>query len=426
MARNNYRIHKRPASNIELRRGRYYAVMGVPKDLQQKLGSNGKRKFRFVASLETDSLTKAKERVGTHLARWRAELAEARGEPNDDDAAFYRRALARAKSDRERDNIKESIQLAADDIAYANMDWDRHQRPSQVPEASDFYNRATGSKVVFAARVDEWLAQSNVTDKTKAMQRSDVMRFANEFETVEQIERLAVQHWIIGLGVKPKTVLRVLSALRGYWKYLQGLEEAPRDASPFDGIELPRAPRVRTDERLPFEARDIPYLIQSAGKDETLRDLIELAAYTGCRIEELCALELKNVATDHLKITDSKTAAGVREVPIHMAIKSTVKRLTKASEDGYLLSGLKSNKYGYRSDAIGKRFGRLKTQLRYERRYVFHSIRKTVATQLENAGVPENVAADLLGHEKNTMTYGLYSGGSTLAVKAKALAKVRY
>lgn len=57
---------------------------------------------------------------------------------------------------------------------------------------------------------------------------------------------------------------------------------------------------------------------------------------------------------------------------------------------------------------------------------VFHSIRKTVATQLENAGVPENVSTDILGHEKKTMTYGLYSGGSSLKVKAEALEKVNY
>ncbi len=57
---------------------------------------------------------------------------------------------------------------------------------------------------------------------------------------------------------------------------------------------------------------------------------------------------------------------------------------------------------------------------------MFHSIRKTVGTQLENAGVPENVTADLLGHEKPRITYGLYSGGTSLAVKAEALAKLAY
>jgi hypothetical protein len=43
--------------------------------------------------------------------------------------------------------------------------------------------------------------------------------------------------------------------------------------------------------------------------------------------------------------------------------------------------------------------------------HVFHSISKTVVTLLENAGVSENVAADIVGHEKPRITYGLYSGG---------------
>jgi hypothetical protein len=49
--------------------------------------------------------------------------------------------------------------------------------------------------------------------------------------------------------------------------------------------------------------------------------------------------------------------------------------------------------------------------------HVFHSIRKTVAALLENAVVAENVAADIFRHEKKTITYGLYSGGSTLTVR---------
>ena len=58
--------------------------------------------------------------------------------------------------------------------------------------------------------------------------------------------------------------------------------------------------------------------------------------------------------------------------------------------------------------------------------HVFHSIRKTVVTILENASVPENVVADIVGHEKITMTYGLYSGGLSLTVKREALNKLVY
>jgi hypothetical protein len=51
-----------------------------------------------------------------------------------------------------------------------------------------------------------------------------------------------------------------------------------------------------------------------------------------------------------------------------------------------------------------------------------------VATLLERAGVPEGVAADILGHEKRgaTMSFGLYSGGSSMEQKRAAIEKLVY
>jgi integrase len=100
--------------------------------------------------------------------------------------------------------------------------------------------------------------------------------------------------------------------------------------------------------------------------------------------------------------------------------------LSNQSLDGFLLSGLSENKYGDRSNAIGKRFGRLKTKLGYGRDYVFHSFRKSIARQLEEAGVPENISARLVGHEIQTMTYGLYSGGADFDAKDKAINNVSW
>ena len=57
---------------------------------------------------------------------------------------------------------------------------------------------------------------------------------------------------------------------------------------------------------------------------------------------------------------------------------------------------------------------------------MFHSIRNTVSTLLDQAGVQESIAADILGHEKKTMTYGLYSGGSSMAQKIEAIEKINY
>jgi hypothetical protein len=71
------------------RRGRsWYAIMPVPRDVQQRLGSEGKRKIRFVASLETDSKIEAAERLPAYISDWRSEIANARRTNRNDESAF--------------------------------------------------------------------------------------------------------------------------------------------------------------------------------------------------------------------------------------------------------------------------------------------------------------------------------------------------
>ena len=86
-------------------------------------------------------------------------------------------------------------------------------------------------------------------------------------------------------------------------------------------------------------------------------------------------------------------------------------RLIDTTEDEYLFGGLTFNKYNKRSNAIGKRFGRLKTKLGYGRVHVFHSFRYGFSGQLENAMIQETQASRLTGHKVHGMTYGLYSDG---------------
>jgi integrase len=68
----------------------------------------------------------------------------------------------------------------------------------------------------------------------------------------------------------------------------------------------------------------------------------------------------------------------------------------------------------------------LKTAQGFGEQFVFHSLRKTVASMLKDASVPEATAADILGHEIATMSYGLYVGSVSLETKAEAIAKLAY
>jgi integrase len=163
--------------------------------------------------------------------------------------------------------------------------------------------------------------------------------------------------------------------------------------------------------------------------DNNLASAIKIAAYSGARIEGVAQLRVNGILTDpdtkirFMCMTD-KSAAGDRHVPIHPAIASLIDALIRdADRDGYLIHSTARNKYGERSQPLGKRFGRLKTELGFDGRYVFHSIRKTVANQFENALCPEGVAADIIGHVKPSLTYGLYGGVTRMDLRAEWLAK---
>ena len=165
-------------------------------------------------------------------------------------------------------------------------------------------------------------------------------------------------------------------------------------------------------------------------EDTVLFDLIMLGLYTGARIEELCQLRVEDVVVEDncraLRITKSKTLAGTRLVPIHPSISDLVDKLVTTSRDNFLIFSKSKNQYDERSTGLSRRFGRLKSSLGYGPELVFHSLRKTVTTKLEQAGVPEGVAADIVGHEKQTITYGLYSGGTSMAQKMEAITKISY
>lgn len=216
-------------------------------------------------------------------------------------------------------------------------------------------------------------------------------------------------------------------------RYLRKSSQIELDViDPFVGVMSLVSSKVAKNKqsRVAFRPEDIARIYQAAidNDDQPLADIIALGAYTGARINELACLKVTDVTdAESLKITDSKTKAGIREIPVHPAISGLIGRLKRDSNSGYLIPSDSANQYDNRGDALSKRFGRLKATMGFTKgSEVFHSIRKTLITLMENSGVSESVAADIVGHEKQTMTYGLYSMGSELEIKREALAKARY
>ncbi|PPC99528.1 MAG: hypothetical protein CTY35_03980 [Methylotenera sp.] len=407
------------SKHIELRANTWYAVLVIPKDVRSILD-----KFKFFKSLETTSKKEARQRAAPLIALWKSQIDEARGNVGavNSEALRWKGYLSTA-TDVELDVLEESLLDKAQSLI----------NTIGKDEAVEFYQVAKGYKTPLDSNYQKWKEQIILVPKTRDQTVKDVDVFIKRFKTIEKVTKQEVRKWtdeILAQGSSIGTVNRLLISARNYWKYLQKIDVASLDSEPLNlkGL-IPTVKKKNKKGYIPFEPSAVVRLWNAAlakGEQE-LADLIYLGAYTGARIEEICALQLKDVTDSSFNIIESKTNAGVREVPIHSQLTAIVKRLKDNSKDGYLLTGLTFNKYGDRSNNLGKKFGKLKTHLGFSSRLeVFHSIRKTLVTQLENAGVSEGVTADIVGHEKKTMTYGLYSGGNSLAIKKEALEKIQY
>lgn len=413
--------------NLEKRNGVWYATVLVPTNAREALG-----RVRFKKSLGTSNKREAVRLGAPYIASWWAQIKQARGTTNAvfTEAQRWRRALEKAPDEDTRDTWE---LVLSDEV-------ERMAEAKGTQAAKDFHDLAAGITTPSNQYIETWKAQSTLAGKTKDQMAKDVSMLTAKFPTLQAITKTSVRRWVDDLteaGKGHSSISRILSFCRSYWRHVQKYEDAMKDITPFTGVTDPAPKGKRKTTNLPYDASDVVMLWEAATKrkvghsrhpqfDTQLADLIALGAFTGARIEELCSVKTSKVTESGISIEDAKTAAGWRDVPIHSAIAPLIKRLKESSKDGYLISGLTFNKYNDRSNAIGKRFGRLRTAQGFPSSQTFHSFRSTVATLLENAKVPEGIAADIIGHDKPSMTYGLYSGGADMTSKKEALERIRY
>lgn len=315
--------------------------------------------------------------------------------------------------------------------------------PTEVAEAETIYTVPTSYKPkspITKARLAAFreVREQSVALRNVDQQESKLKKLSSYLaETGKPLDFDTVAKWLDSLGVESKTKAQYITAGSTFWKWAmkydaQWREDFKGAVNPFDHHELPqlRGKAKADTQRVDFTLSELAQLHTAAITEGNgaLADLILLGTYTGARIEELCQLRTENVVTDDgvqsFDITDSKTVAGIRVVPVHPALTHLVQRLMTDSQDGYLVPSDSKNKYGNRSDLHSKAFGRLKKSQGFGPRHVFHSIRKTAITQLVRAEVSGPLIAELVGHETGTVTFDIYSQGASAVQKLTAISKI--
>ncbi|WP_329756717.1 tyrosine-type recombinase/integrase [Allisonella histaminiformans] len=136
-------------------------------------------------------------------------------------------------------------------------------------------------------------------------------------------------------------------------------------------------------------------------------DTVLILLYTGMRVGEMLNLLKSDInQRQHLiRIARSKTAAGIRSIPIHHRILPFI--LNRLQTPGqFLFTDNKGNPYNYSRYCVLWR--EVMHKIRADN-HTTHDCRHTVATLLDNAGANETAKRRILGHSGGDVTERVYT-----------------
>jgi len=294
---------------------------------------------------------------------------------------------------------------------------------------------AFGVSTPVTLHVDEWLAEPGKSGARRVARSVVAYRaIVATFETwaaaegvggVEGVTKRLAGRYVSKLhadGLSGKRISAVVSALSAYWGWMDRRGIYEQDPSPWRGQSPQKTVSAPKEDERAFTDAEVATLLTKAPDPET-RDLMLLAALTGARIEELCRLTVAMCADNVFDLPGSKTAAAARRVPIHSGLAAMVAERCKGkAPTDYLLHELGTpNRFGERSAAIGKRFGRFRQTVgvhdkgegQRRSKVNFHSWRRRFITKALQAEQPKRRVSQIVGHVLEGMTEGVYFGGDT-------------
>ncbi len=187
-------------------------------------------------------------------------------------------------------------------------------------------------------------------------------------------------------------------------------------SNPFEGLQV-KQPTPVSEQRRAYSFSEVSNLLTLVDTiPEYKKIIILIALYTGMRQNEICQLYKKDIRQVDgswvIDVNDSrsdqrlKSRASCRLIPISQKlIDIGLLDMASSDVDAPLFPELTYSSLLGRARYFTRWFGRWR---KVNNLPEFHSLRHTVATRLKAAGVPEQYAAQLLGHTTGSITYSRY------------------
>jgi integrase len=443
------------ASKVYLKlRGRtWYVQVSIP----ERLRNAARGKSEYIKSLKTGDLNEANRRKHPYIAAFKQRIAtlerlKADAQAPAELAELYEKALAwRDTMEKYKDKVliyegndPDKPYYAKDEFLSQISDEAEEFAEEYGDKAAAAFSRiAKGEGTPLLTHVDAWLSQeaATVTGQTISQHRTAVNAFlawAGEGELIEDVDRKRAGEYVAHLlasnsAISRRTAGRYVSSLSSFWKWLEARGLA-RGNNPWRGQGIgKKSSRGEAKERSQWTDEALMKVLNSSYTPrytEIFHDLVRLSLVTGARMEELCALMVSDVHQRDdgwwITIREGKTEAALRDIPVHESAAHVLKRRLKEAKSylfDRLLPGGPDKK---RSWHVSKAFGRFTRKLGLgEERQVFHALRNTFVEVMEAAEVPESTVKLIIGHARQSMTFGRYSKGKRVQLR-DAINKLHY
>jgi tyrosine recombinase XerC len=269
--------------------------------------------------------------------------------------------------------------------------------------------------------IDEFISyieiERNYSQHTVSSYKADLLDFReflirlnDSLLSVDEIDHLAIRSYLAdlqGRQLSRSTVLRKLSTLRSFFKYLS--RRGYLDTDPTSALATPKVRR-----KLPefLELSEVEALL-SAPDTKTivgLRDqaILELLYSTGMRVGELLALNLSDLDRESALVKVRGKGKKERLLPVGGPAMSALENYLARR---YELSSRPSqaiflSQRGNRPDAksIRRRLEKYARDAGIKKKITPHTLRHTFATHMLNAGADLRSVQELLGHASLSTT----------------------
>lgn len=314
--------------------------------------------------------------------------------------------------------------------------------PAREAAALELIELTTGERVPVNHELTRYLEQEGIKASYESRTRnaltrlSDWMRQRPQGDNLHAVTpRLAntfADHLAAG-EIATATLNSLLSALSAYWAWM--LRRQLVASNPWTGMQRKVVKRDRNADKRPFTDDEVKALL-TGDASRTLHDMMRVAALSGMRLNEIGNLRVADVEADAFVVRVSKTTAGRRAVPVHPDLAPLVALRTagKAPTD-FLFEELTAppSRPERRGGKVGDRFTAYRRALGLDARkdgrrqsdIDFHSFRRWFITKAEQADQPIHVIQATVGHKREGVTLGTYSGGPSLDQRRKVVESVR-